>query len=215
MSFHQKLILFALILLGSMGLQTTAHATLICGTATVTGNGVTTTQPYCYDNGFPNGGGGGVGGTGGNSGGSGGGSGGGGIALMPTPAQQDHDKKCADAYGSYKAVAGVPVTFSDKWAFAIDDLNMKLEATSKTQPPPYVANGKSYNWQMIDADTLNPGHSGQSTIIYRHANINMGYMVNTLVHEYAHQNGKDDDLAEPAGDAAENAYNADGGAKCP
>jgi hypothetical protein len=121
---------------------------------------------------------------------------------------------CANAYGSYKAKAGVPTVFSDGWAFVIDDLNMKLETSSKAQPPPYVVNGRSYNWQMIDGDTINFGTPNVETIIYRHAGVNMGNMVNTLVHEFAHQNGKDDDVAYPAGDAAEDAYNADGGAKC-
>jgi hypothetical protein len=209
-----KFFLLAMLLLGFALLPNTAHAYLVCGTATVSGGGVTTAEPYCYDNGIPNGGGGGGGGSGGGSGGGGGGPSGGGFAPMPTAAQQDHDKKCANTYGSYKAVDGVPITFSENWAFAIDDLNLKLETTTKTQPPPYMVNGKSYDWVMIDADTLNWGQPGQKTIIYRHANVNMGNMVNTLAHEFAHQHGKDDDVAEPTGDAAEKAYNGDGGAQC-
>lgn len=199
-------------LIGYALFSNTTYAYEVCGTATIDDDYASSSTPYCYDNGLPapdDGG-----GTPASGGGGGGGSGTGGIGNGLTVAQQDHGKNCAEAYGTYKAKPGVPLTFSDKWAFVIDDLSLKLEIDAKTTPPPYVQNGKSYTWQMIDADTIHFNQPGTATIVYRHAGATVGNLVNTLVHEYAHQSGKGDDVAQPAGDAAEAAYEADHGAKC-
>ncbi len=179
-----------------------------CGEATIDGGGVKTVEKYCYDDGIipPSGPGGPSGG-----GSTGGGGGGGGPGSAPTLALQMHEMNCAASYGKYGPEPGVITTFADDWGWVIDKLGLKAETDMKAPPPPIAG----YSWQKLDADTTNIGDPSMATTLYMPAYVDRGNTINTLAHEFSHQhNVLDEDEAEAIGNAAEDAYNADSGAKC-
>jgi len=197
-----------LFVFASVAVPGKAFAVLHCGTAVIDGGGVVTKEDYCYDDGFP-GAPGPAGPSGGGGGGAGGGGGGGGPAL-PNTIDQLHDVTCASTYGKY-GPNGAVTSFASDWAWVIDPLNVKAETNIKVPPPPMGG----YDWTMIDGDTVNIGEPSMESILYRHAYVTRKNTIQTLEHEFAHQNGiMDEDEAEAFGKVAADAYEADDGSLC-
>ncbi len=183
-----------------------------CGIAVIKLDGVTvSTEDYCYADGLPGAPpGGGPTDPGHGSGGGGGGAGIGGPA--PSSAVLKHADACAVAYSPRHLTQTAPTHFlSYSWGWVIDSLGALATTNAKFAPPPYGGQ----NWKQVDAITFHPNTAAVYTDVYVHAYSTIPNLINTLAHEYVHQQGEEDeDVATQVGDDAENAYRADDGAKC-
>jgi hypothetical protein len=182
-----------------------AHATLHCGTAVINSGGFRSEENYCFDDGIvtpPSGG-------GGTSSGSGDVGGGGSVGVPPTIMMQKHEIRCATAYGQYKPKAGVIVTFSSKWGWGSVKFDVIAETDLPVAPPLYGG----YGWVGLYGNTNIS--EPMATSIYMDSYDSVANTIDTLAHEFAHQNDVlTEEDAEAAGKAAEKAYEADSGAKC-
>jgi hypothetical protein len=164
-------------------------------------------------------------GGGGDGGGGDGGGGDGGSSSYPSTQEQSHLINCAKAYGSVSPLYTTNFTHNYAWVSYSTTTGLPIAHVVK---PTETAPGKDPpgggNWFMVEATTYymdSPKHTDMYMLAYTQDK----YTVRDLVHEWYHQNHDvvgesvetfraNEANAKAAGEAAEQAYVSDNGAKC-
>jgi hypothetical protein len=147
------------------------------------------------------------------------------VGSLPTAPQQDHAKHCAAVYGNTSEKAGYHTSFLPKygWSWRTAEGVATGEFRTSDSQPPADSPTPGGRWQSLNGHTtlVDP----LDTELFMPAYTSEAQMVETLAHEWYHQNHDvatedanqrqaNENAATAAGQAAEAAYKSDNGAKC-
>jgi hypothetical protein len=153
--------------------------------------------------------------------------GGGSSNNIPDSRTQLYFERCAESYGKTSPNSKFQTNFTSDYGWTSYSLATGLplvhDVTAADSPPGYVPSGGGA-WKIISASTFFQSAT-YHTDLYVYAYSDPATTVGVLVHEWYHQNNDvpnesdaqrqtNEQNATAAGEAAKNAFNADGGAQC-
>jgi len=128
--------------------------------------------------------------------------------AVPGARKQQHAVDCANAYGQYSSLAIYTTSFQAAYGWAEQGNDTYIVTTSTNAKP-----DTSHTWIPLDGTTDTANHQ---TYVFANGYNTFENSIMTLAHEFAHQNGIDDeDEAEDVAVSAIQAYTMNGGAWCP